>query len=495
MPSPSSSSSAYSLYNSYMVSNFMVSIIVPLFLFSLFVVHVSSCSQIDKLSLLAFSGNISTSPPFPSLNWSDSLDCCAWEGITCDGDLRVTHLLLPSRGLTGFISPSLTNLSSLSHLNLSHNRLSGGLQHQLYSLLSHLVVLDLSYNHLSGELPPFGIDNSGKNSSGAAIQELDLSNNFFNGTLPNSLLENLAAAAAGGSLVSLTVSNNSFIGHIPTSLFCINDRNSSSLRFLDYSSNDFDGAIQLGLGACSKLERFRASFNFLSGPILSDLFDVVSLTEISLPLNRLTRTIGDGIVGLTNLTVLELYSNHFTGFIPREIGKLSKLERLLLHVNNLTGSMPPSLMNCVNLVVLNLRVNLLEGNISAFNFSGFLSLTTLDLGNNYFIGGLPPTLYACKSLSAVRFASNQLEGEISPRILELESLSFLSISTNKLRNVTGALTILRGLKNLSTLMLSKNFFNEMIPQDVNIIEPGGFQKLQVLGFGGCNFTGCININK
>ncbi|XP_047156716.1 tyrosine-sulfated glycopeptide receptor 1-like [Vigna umbellata] len=491
MPSPSSSSSAYSLYNSYMVSNFMVSIIVPLFLFSLFVVHVSSCSQIDKLSLLAFSGNISTSPPFPYLNWSDSLDCCAWEGITCDGDLRVTHLLLPSRGLTGFISPSLTNLSCLSHLNLSHKRLSGGLQHQLFSLLSHLVVLDLSYNHLSGELPPFGIDNSGKNSSGAAIQELDLSSNFFNGTLPNSLLENLAAAAAGGSLVSLNVSNNSFIGHIPTSLFCINDRNSSSLRFLDYSSNDFDGAIQPGLGACSKLERFRAGFNFLSWPIPSDLFDAVSLTEISLPLNRLTGTIEDGIVGLTNLTVLELYSNHFTGFIPREIGKLSKLERLLLHVNNLTGTMPPSLMNCVNLVVLNLRVNLLEGNLSAFNFSGFLSLTTLDLGNNYFIGGLPPTLYACKSLSAVRFASNQLEGEISPRILELESLSFLSISTNKFRNVTGSLTILRGLKNLSTLMLSKNFFNEMIPQDVNIIEPGGFQKLQVLGFGGCNFTGQI----
>nr|KYP39723.1 Tyrosine-sulfated glycopeptide receptor 1 [Cajanus cajan] len=140
-------------------------------------------------------------------------------------------------------------------------------------------------------------------------------------------------------------------------------------------------------------------------------------------------------------------------------------------------------MNCVNLVVLNLRVNGLEGNLSAFNFSRFLRLTTLDLGNNIFTGVLPPTLYACKSLSAVRLASNQLEGEISPKILELESLSFLSISTNNLRNVTGALTILRGLKNLSTLMLSKNFFNEMIPQDVNIIEPDGFQKLQVLGFG------------
>ncbi|XP_020202831.1 tyrosine-sulfated glycopeptide receptor 1 [Cajanus cajan] len=489
MPSPSPSS-AYSLYTCYMVSKLMVSIIGPLFLLSLVVVQVSSCDQIDKLSLLAFSGNISTSPPYPSLNWSDSLDCCTWEGITCDGDLRVTHLLLPSRGLTGFISPSLTNLSSLSHLNLSHNRLYGNLQDQFFSLLNHLVVLDLSYNRLFGGLPPFVVDNK-KNTSGGVIQELDLSSNHFNGTLPNSLLQHLAAAAAGGSLVSLNVSNNSFTGHIPTSLFCINEHNSSSIRFLDYSSNDFDGAIQPGLGACSKLEKFRAGFNFLSGPIPSDIFDVVSLTEISLPLNRLTGTIGDGIVSLTNLTVLELYSNHFTGSIPLDIGKLSKLEQLLLHVNNLTGTLPPSLMNCVNLVVLNLRVNGLEGNLSAFNFSRFLRLTTLDLGNNIFTGVLPPTLYACKSLSAVRLASNQLEGEISPKILELESLSFLSISTNNLRNVTGALTILRGLKNLSTLMLSKNFFNEMIPQDVNIIEPDGFQKLQVLGFGGCNFTGQI----
>ncbi|KAJ1408338.1 Ribonuclease H domain [Sesbania bispinosa] len=411
----------------------------------------SSCNKNDKDSLLAFSQNITTYPP---LNWSSSSDCCHWEGITCDGDSRVTHLLLPSRGLTGFISLSLTSLDSLSHLNLSHNRLTGNLQNQFFSLLNHLLVLDLSYNHLSGELPTFLVDNRSSTSTGV-IQEFDLSSNSFNGKIPSSLIQHLSG---GGSLVSFNVSNNSFTGQIPTSLFCINDLNSSSIRFLDYSSNHFDGPIQPGLGACSKLEKFRAGFNLLSGPIPSDIFNVVSLTEISLPLNKLTGTIGDGIVSLTNLTVLELYSNHFTGPIPQDIGKLSKLERLLLHVNNLTG---------------------------------LQRLATLDLGNNKFTGVLPPTLYTCKSLAAVRLASNQLEGQISPEILGLKSLSFLSIGTNNMRNITGALRVLTGLKKLSTLMLSKNFLNEMIPNDTNILDPDGFQNLQVLGMGGCNLTGQI----
>ncbi|CAI8596879.1 unnamed protein product [Vicia faba] len=244
-------------------------------------------------------------------------------------------------------------------------------------------------------------------------------------------------------------------------VLCVGVDKSSSLRFLDFSSNDFDGAIQTGLGACSKLVRFRAGFNLLSGNIPIDVYDVVSLIEISLPLNKIDGTIGDGIVNLANLTVLELYSNQLTGSIPKDIGKLLKLEKLLLHVNNLTGTIPPSLMNCNNLVLLNLRVNRLEGNLSAFNFSGLVRLATLDLGNNRFTGVLPPTLYDCKSLAALRLASNQIEGQVSFEILGLESLSFLSISDNKLKNIIGALRILTGLKKLSTLMLSKNFYYEV----------------------------------
>ncbi|CAL0302207.1 unnamed protein product [Lupinus luteus] len=460
-------------------------LIITSLVLSLFFVQSSCCNQLDKDSLLVFSSNISS---YPSLNWSLSIDCCLWEGIVCHNikdHLRVVQLLLPYRGINGFINPfSITNLTALSHLNLSHNRLSGNLPNHFFSLLNHLQVVDLSYNHFSGELPPFVVGDS----NSFITKELDLSSNLFNGTLEVEETLDLS------SLMYFNVSNNSFIGRIPTSVFCNgNDekKNFSSLRFLDYSSNRFFGEILPGLGACSKLEKFRAGFNFLSGTLPSDIFDTVSLKEISLPRNKLYGSIGDGIVGLTNLTVLELDSNNFTGPIPLDIGKLSKLEQLLLHVNNLTGTLPLSLMNCTNLVVLNLRVNSFEGNLSALNLSRLVKLTTLDLGDNRFAGVFPSTIYGCKSLKAVRLAFNKLEGQISHDILGLESLSFLSISTNKLSNVTGALRILMGLKNLTTLMLSKNFFNEVIPNDANMVDSEGFQNIQVLGLGGCNFTGEI----
>ena len=475
------------------VFKLMAYFIIPLVLYCFVATADSFCNQIDKDSLLAFSNNLTLSSPYLPLNWSGSIDCCSWEGIFCakdkdKGDQRVVNVLLTSRGLGGSISASLSNLTALSQLNLSHNRFSGILPTTIFSLLNHLQILDLSHNRLSGELPNFVANN---NSSSSVINEVDLSSNLLHGMIPSSFLQQLGLAAAGGSLTYFNISNNSFTGQFPLSFFCINENNSSSLGYLDFSFNKFIDKIPSGLGACSKLEIFRAGFNSLTGPLPNDIYDAISLTEISLAVNELSGTIDDGITRLTNLTTLELYFNQLVGQIPPNIGKLSKLEHLLLHTNNLTGTLPPSLMNCLNLVTLNLRANFLEGNLSDFNFSGFLKLTTLDLGFNGFTGNFPSTLFSCKSLSTVRVSHNMLEGQISPDILRLQSLSFLVISENKFRNFTGTMRILTGLKNLTILGLCGNFNEEVMPDDENLIGPDDFQKLQVLCLASCNFTGSI----
>lgn len=443
-----------------------------LLLFSCLVSSHQACYQGDRASLWSFFLDI-YSPPSTPLNWS-SADCCFWEGINCDDDGWVTHLRLPFRSLRGRLSPSLANLTRLSHLNLSRNSFSGSVPPALFSSLE---ILDVSFNRLSGELPP----SLSPNNSRVPLQILDLSSNHFNGVIQSSFL------LLAGNLTNFNVSNNSFTDSIPSDICS----NSPLVRLFDFSYNNFSGQVPLGLGQCSKLEVLRAGFNSLSGLIPDDIYSAASLLEISFPVNGLSGPISDAIVNLGNLSVLELYANQLTGNLPNAIGKLSNLKRLLLHINNLTGPLPSSLMDCTKLTKLYLRVNSFEGDISQLNFSTLQQLTTLDLGDNNFTGNLPVSLYSCKSLTAVRLANNRIMGQILPDILALQSLSFLSISKNNLTNITGAIKTLMGCRNLSTLILTQNFFYERLPGDDSISDSNGFQRLQVLALGGCRFSGQV----
>ncbi|KAG8380232.1 hypothetical protein BUALT_Bualt07G0171900 [Buddleja alternifolia] len=430
-----------------------------------------TCNRLDRDSLSSFNLTISSTPP---LNWSLSVDCCSWEGIGCDSSGRVTNLWLPSKGLVGNISPSIVNLTSLSQLSLSHNWLSGPLPDGFFLSLNQLQVIDLSRNRLSGEISP-----SGK--LPVTIRECNLSSNHFHGIIQSSFLQPAL------NLESFDVSNNSFFGSIPSSICSF----SPSIQRIDFSNNDFMGPIAQGFGQCTNLQSLRAGFSNLSGEVPLDIYGLLTLQELYLPGNKLSGLIDERILNLINLRILSLYGNELKGMIPQDIGRLHKLEQLMLHINQLNGTIPASLTNCTQLRTLNLRVNLLEGELSAFDFSNFVQLRSVDLGNNFFRGSLPRTLFSCKTLTAIRLATNNLTGEILPDIAALQSLSFLSLSNNSLINMTNAIRILAGCKNLSTLILSKNFYDEALPGDQDLIGAERFQNLQILGIGGCRFTGQI----
>lgn len=259
------------------------------------------------------------------------------------------------------------------------------------------------------------------------------------------------------------------------------------MLIVDFSLNDFTGSIPPGFGDCSKLQVLSLGFNNLTGRIPVDIDGAGSLEVLSLPGNYLTGTIHESITNLTNLRSLALFGNLFYGSIPRSIGKLSFLERLELHINDLNGTLPQSLTNCTKLHLLNVRVNSLIGRLDDFDFSSFSQLMIVDFGENQFTGVLPKTLFSCKSLTAIRLASNKLEGEVLPDVLNLPSLSFLSLSNNTLKNIAKAFNILSSHQNLTTLILSKNFFEETLP-DGGIF---GFLDLKILGLGGCKLFGQI----
>jgi len=443
-------------------------LLFTLFLFGIFSAN-HACNQIDRQSLSSLAFNNTSSPP---LNWS-SIDCCQWEGISCDHDRQVTHIWLPSKGLIGSISPSLGNLTQLSHLNLSHNSLLGTLPKGLFSSLNQLKVLDLSYNHLFGD--PCGWP--------ASIQIVDISSNQFSETIQSSFFQE------AWRLTELNVSNNNFMGPIP-SFPCIN---SSLVKLLDFSHNHHSGYIPRGLGACSKLKVFRAGFNSLFGPVPDDIYNATGLEEIFLPSNNLSGPINSDIVNLVKLTNLELSHNNFSGKLPVDIGKLSKLKHLILDVNSLTGSLPPSLMNCTNLVKLILRFNFLEGDISTFNFSTLHQLTVIDLGMNYFSGNFPVTLSSCKSLIAIRLGKNRLEGQIPLEVVQLKFLSFLGLFNNRLINITDAIKILMHCKPLTIVLIGGNFLHEAMPGDDDIVGSYVFENVRFLSLDRCQLSGQLPI--
>lgn len=138
--------------------------------------------------------------PHSVLNWdADAVDPCSWTMVTCSNDKLVIGLGSPSQNLSGYLSPSIGNLTNLQTVLLQNNRILGPLPFEL------------------GRLPK--------------LQTLDLSNNMFTGEIPSSL-------ANIKSLQYLRLNNNSLTGPIPEAL-----ANMTQLTFLDLSYNNLSGPV------------------------------------------------------------------------------------------------------------------------------------------------------------------------------------------------------------------------------------------------------------
>lgn len=190
---------------------------------------------------------------------------------------------------------------------------------------------------------------------------------------------------------------------------------------------------------------------------------------------------------LKNLTLLDLSVNRFSGRLPDVFRDLRSLEHFTAHSNGFSGSLPPSLSSLSSLRDLNLRNNSLSGPITHVNFSGMPLLASVDLATNHLNGTLPVSLADCGNLKSLSLARNKLMGQLPEDYGRLRSLSMLSLSNNSLHNISGALTVLRRCENLTTLILTKNFGGEELP-DIGI---GGFNSLEVLALGDCALRGRV----
>ncbi|KAI4977411.1 hypothetical protein ZWY2020_057323 [Hordeum vulgare] len=429
-----------------------------------------SCNEQEKSSLLQFLAGLSQDGGLTA-SWRRNTDCCRWEGITCSPDGTITDVVLASRGIEGSISPFLGNLTGILLLNLSCNSLSGGLPLELVSS-SNIIVLDVSFNRLTG-----GLSELPSSSSVQPLQVLNLSSNLFTGRIPSTIWEGMK------SLVVLNASNNSFTGQIPQSL-CVS---APSISMLELSFNQLSGNIHRGLGNCSMLKLFRARNNNLSGDLPDELFNMTSLEHISLANNWFEGPLS-GITKLKNLVTLDLGFNQLSGNIPNSLGELKRLEELHLEHNMMSGELPSALSNCTSLVTMDLKINYFSGELSSVNFSSLSNLKNLDLLYNSFTGTIPESIYSCSKLIALRLSSNHFHGELSKRIVNLKSLSFLSLVNNSLTNITRTLQILASSRRLTTLFIGVNYMDETMPEDMNT---EGLENLKVLSMNNCPLSGKI----
>ncbi|KAL5697759.1 hypothetical protein ACHQM5_028876 [Ranunculus cassubicifolius] len=421
---------------------------------------------------------------------SSSSLCTNWTGITCTNGL-VTQLKLSNMNITETISPSLCDLTNLTHIDLSYNYIPGEFPLFLYSC-SNLVYLDLSQNYFVGSLPS---DISRLSSS---LQYLDLTANNFSGDIPSSI----------GELHSLRTLNlvlNQFNGSFPTAIgdlgklemlgLAYNEFKPSripaefgklkNLKYLFMAHNNLIGEIPETFSGLLNLQHLDLSINKLSGRIPTTLFLLKNLTglylftnrlsgeiprtietlfleEIDLSINYLTGTIPEGFGKLRYLRSFDLYVNNLTGEIPASIGLLPSLSRMRLFRNNLKGVLPPELGLHSKLNTIEVSENGLTGSLPENLCAGGILIGVVAFSNKL-SGGFPSSLAKCESLRSVQLHKNNFSGEIPAEFWSLKNLSWIMLNENTFSgNLPDELAW-----NLTRLEMSNNRFSGKIPSRIS----------------------------
>ncbi|CAN1174550.1 LRR receptor kinase SERK2 [Linum perenne] len=186
-------------------------------------------------------------------SWQSDGEPCSgsFEGVACNEHRKVANISLQGKGLSGTLSPAISELKCLSGLYLHYNSLSGEIPIELANL-TELSDLYLNVNNLSGIIPP-RIGNM------AALQVVELCCNQLTGEIPTEM----------GSLKKLSVialQYNKLSGQIPPSLESLQE-----LTRLDLGFNSLSGAIPAGIAQLPRLQLLDVRNNSLSGIVPSAL--------------------------------------------------------------------------------------------------------------------------------------------------------------------------------------------------------------------------------
>uniref|UniRef100_A0A7N0TB58 Protein kinase domain-containing protein n=1 Tax=Kalanchoe fedtschenkoi TaxID=63787 RepID=A0A7N0TB58_KALFE len=205
----------------------------------------------------------------------DPCDSVSFVGVACNEHRKVANISLPSKGLSGWISPAVAELKCLSGLYLQYNSLSGVIPKEIGGL-AELSDLYLDLNSLTGSIPS-EIGNM------ESLQVLNLCCNQFNGSIPTEL-------GSLKKLNTLSLQNNQLTGSVPAELADI-----PLLKHLYLQNNALSGAIP------PALRRLNQEFHYENNPGLCGA-GFTALRDCNATMDG-TNVFRPGLSSLTNRTI------------------------------------------------------------------------------------------------------------------------------------------------------------------------------------------------
>ncbi|KAL1205735.1 Receptor like protein 27 [Cardamine amara subsp. amara] len=427
---------------------------------------------------------------------------------------RLEHLLLGYNRFEGKILEPLSKLITLTHLDLSYINISCPIDLSFFSSLKSLLFLDLSGNSVSPTslrsdsgiplsmetllllrcnviefpniLKPLHnltfIDISYNRIKGKVpewlwslprLDTVNLSNNLFNG------FEGLAEVLVNTSVRFLDFSMNNFKGSLPYPPL--------SISLLSAWNNSFTGNIPLAICNRSSITVFDLSYNNFTGPIpqcLSDFHD--SLIVVNLRKNNLDGSLPDMCYDGALLRTLDLGYNQLTGKLPRSLLNCSSLKFVSLDHNRLRDTFPFWLKALPDLQALTLRSNKFYGPISLPGQGPleFPKLRILEISDNNFTGSLPPNYFVNWEASSL-----QMDGNGRIYMGDYNNPNFIYDDTIDLQYKGLFMEQGKVLTSYATIDFSGNKLEGQIPESIGLLK-----ALIALNLSNNAFTGHIPLS-
>ncbi|CAO2174713.1 unnamed protein product [Urochloa humidicola] len=228
-----------------------------------------------------------------------------------------------SNQIEGKLPRSLVACKNLEILDVGNNLISDSFPCWMSELL-RLEVIVLKSNKFFGQVAhPIKEKNDCAFPSATIV---DLSSNNFHGPLPEDLwFKNLRSMIFKDPNMSFVIGHKlpglvemykyttaiTYKGHDTTFAQII-----TTLVFIDFSSNKFNGSIPKAIGELGLLHGLNISHNFLTGPIPSQLGHLSELEALDLSFNELSGKIPQELASLDFLSTLNLSYNRLVGRIP-----------------------------------------------------------------------------------------------------------------------------------------------------------------------------------